>query len=198
MTQNDPFATAPDEAQAAPAPAAPPEPPPAPAPAPEPTPTPEEKAKPATKARATKVTNVATSSETGVSMTFKGGPAFDAPWIVFHAADLEDAFDQVSGDNASLLAKVMERVQTAGKYFTSLAPTPVAVAAGGGSGAAQPAQGAPPAGATGAPGGETRNCPHGVMQYKTGFSAKTNKNWAAFMCPSPKGTPGQCEAEWIR
>lgn len=45
-----------------------------------------------------------------------------------------------------------------------------------------------------APTGKT--CKHGEMTKKTGASAKGP--WKAFMCPSPKGTPDQCDPQWIR
>ena len=44
------------------------------------------------------------------------------------------------------------------------------------------------------PSGKT--CKHGEMTKRTGAGAKGP--WKAFMCPSPKGTPDQCEPEWIR
>lgn len=37
-------------------------------------------------------------------------------------------------------------------------------------------------------------CHHGPKQYKTGV--KNGKQWAAWMCPAPKGTAGQCPPEW--
>lgn len=41
-----------------------------------------------------------------------------------------------------------------------------------------------------------RACKHGAMQARTGAGAKGP--WKAYMCPSPKGTPDQCEPQWIR
>lgn len=41
-----------------------------------------------------------------------------------------------------------------------------------------------------------RSCKHGEMTKRTGAGAKGP--WKAFMCPSPKGTPDQCEPVWIR
>ena len=41
-----------------------------------------------------------------------------------------------------------------------------------------------------------RNCKHGPMTKRTGTGAKGP--WKAFMCPSPKGTPDQCEPQWVR
>jgi hypothetical protein len=181
MTLTDPFSAAPaDEAQSVSEPTPEPVAVVTPAPAPKPV---AAKPRPAT----------TPPSEGKITTTFKGGAGFDSPWVVIHSNDLDDALDQVSGDNASKLALLMERVHKAGKHFTSLQP-----AAAPGAVAAPAPRSAPPQGASSAPGGETRQCKHGQMTYKTGFSAKTNKTWQAFMCPSPKGTPDQCEAEWIR
>ena len=47
---------------------------------------------------------------------------------------------------------------------------------------------------TASPSGKT--CKHGPMTPRTGNGAKGP--WKAYMCPSPKGTPDQCEPEWIR
>jgi hypothetical protein len=47
---------------------------------------------------------------------------------------------------------------------------------------------------TSGPAGKT--CKHGPMTPRTGSGAKGP--WKAYMCPSPKGTPDQCEPAWIR
>lgn len=44
----------------------------------------------------------------------------------------------------------------------------------------------------------TPTCKHGAMTYRTGISAKTGKEWKAWMCPAPKGTPDQCPADFLR
>ena len=41
-----------------------------------------------------------------------------------------------------------------------------------------------------------KSCKHGVMSQRTGSGAKGP--WKAYMCPSPKGTPDQCEPVWLR
>ena len=182
----DPFASAPaaDEAQNTPAPATEPSPFDAP---PADVPTPQE----APISTAPVARPVATA-DGKVVLTFKGGLGFDAPWIVIHAADLQDAADQVSGSNASLLADTMAKVQSAGAHFASLAPNKPAATAPAGGGGRAPQQ------AQQAPGGQSKTCAHGEMQFRSGVSAKTGKAWKAFFCPTPKGTPGQCDAEFIR
>ena len=45
-------------------------------------------------------------------------------------------------------------------------------------------------------GSSSRVCKHGEMTRRTGAGPKGP--WKAFMCPSPKGTPDQCEPGWVR
>jgi hypothetical protein len=47
-----------------------------------------------------------------------------------------------------------------------------------------------------APASSGKVCKHGEMTKRTGSGPKGP--WKAFMCPSPKGTPDQCEPVWIR
>lgn len=42
----------------------------------------------------------------------------------------------------------------------------------------------------------SRSCNHGVMTRRSGQGAKGP--WKAFMCPSPKGTPDQCDPVFLR
>jgi hypothetical protein len=44
--------------------------------------------------------------------------------------------------------------------------------------------------------GTVPSCSHGQKNAKSGASAKGP--WRAWMCPAPKGTPGQCEPDWVR
>lgn len=66
-----------------------------------------------------------------------------------------------------------------GQQYVPVQPTPQPVVAGGGQG-----QAAAP------------SCPHGVRTYRDGVGAKGR--WQAYFCPTPKGTPGQCEPQWIK
>lgn len=125
-------------------------------------------------------------SEGKVTITLKGGISYDAPWIVIHAADAADAKAQLDDP---VLGELINRVKAVAPFFSG---TPAAAPQ------AAPAASAPPAGATAPSNGETRSCKHGAMQYKSGVSAKNGKTWQAFMCPTPKGAPDQCDAQWIR
>lgn len=108
------------------------------------------------------------SDREGVTVTLKGGAGFDAPWIVIHAADIADAYEQVSGDNASLLAKLMEKASAAAAHFSGQSKPS--------SGARSAPQGAaePPAGTAAAPGPD--------WTYKTGVG-KTGKTWKGWFPP---------------
>ncbi|OHT67808.1 hypothetical protein BKG67_23130 [Mycobacteroides chelonae] len=181
MTQPDPFAPSADEPQTAPpqAPATPDDPWSAP---------PQGFATPEPPAQAPAVKTVAPSEDGKVVLTFKGGTGYDAPWIVIHATSLEDAHDQVTGENANLLAKVMTQTQNAGSHFSRLGggkPTGGGNS-GGGSNAPQAAQQAP--------NGEKQYCQHGEMEYKTGISQKSGKHYALFSCTAPRDE--QCKAKF--
>lgn len=102
-------------------------------------------------------------------VTLKGGAGFDAPWLVYHATSLDDALD-LFGDPGKL-ANLMERVQSAGKFFTGLAPKSSAPASGGAP--ARPGN-EPPAGTPAAPGPD--------WTYKAGVG-KNGKTWKAWMPP---------------
>ncbi|OBJ40268.1 hypothetical protein A5630_25290 [Mycolicibacterium mucogenicum] len=197
---NDPFGDDNDEAQTevhdafdAPEPEEP-----EPAPAPKKAPAKKAPAKAAAKPATTTVVNNA-GSDGKVVLTFKGGSGFDAPWIVIHATDMDDALDQVSGDNAGKLATVMERVQKAGKHFVSLGPAKAAGGSGGNSGGGNSGGGRSnaPQAAQEAPNGEERFCKHGAMVYKTGISKKNGKAWKAFMCGSGD-RDDECPAQFLR
>jgi hypothetical protein len=161
LTENDPFASAPADDEATRY-----------ADAPNPTygiPAAEDAAKSAAK-MATPVFNVG-PSEGKVVLTFKGGTSFDAPWIVIHAASLQDAYNQVTHDNAVKLSDLMDRVQVAGQYFAGK---------GKSSAPAQQRQAAP-AGAQSAPAGAPP-APGPDWTFKSGVS-KQGKPWKGWMPP---------------
>lgn len=117
----------------------------------------------------------AVEAEGKVVMTFKGGAGYDAPWVVIHAAGLQEAHDFVVGENASLLAEVMTRVQSAGKHFAGLAPAKT-----GGGGAATPSRA--PQAAQDAP-EWAPDKPFEDFVYKSGIG-KNGKQWHAWMPPT--------------
>lgn len=111
----------------------------------------------------------APSGDGKVVLTLKGGAGFDAPWIVIHATDLSDAYEQVSGENAELLVKLMEQTTKAAQRFS-----------GNKGGAAAPSNRAP-AGAVEPPAG-TPAAPGPDWTYKTGVG-KTGKPWKGWFPP---------------
>lgn len=120
-----------------------------------------------------------------IVMTYKEGAGFDSSWTVVHANSVEDAKAILKDPEFKELLDLSKR---AAAYFR-----------GGSTPAAAPsaqARSNAPAAAQSAPDGDSRQCKHGEMVYRTG--SKNGRTWKAFMCPSPKGTPDQCDAEWIR
>jgi len=210
MTDFDPFASAPaDEAQAVahdysegpPAEdafAAPP--PEAPAPA---------KKAPAKKAAAKKAVgevtvdvkpNILPVPETGLSVTFKGGPGFEAPWLVPKYGSVSEALldlgmpeDQVSElSPGQRWDALMTRVQAMAQSFAGKGGAP----SGGGGAQRQAAPKGQPQGAQEAPGGEKRYCEHGEMRFRSGTS-KAGKPYKAFFCTS-QDRNDECKAQFLR
>ncbi|MDM1863505.1 hypothetical protein PP318_17435 [Mycobacteroides abscessus] len=121
-----------------------------------------------------------------IVLTYKEGAGFDSSWTVVHANSVEDAKAILKDPE---FKELLDLSKKAAAYFRG-GSTPSAPAA--------PAQARSnaPAAAQSAPDGDSRQCKHGEMVYRTG--SKNGRTWKAFMCPSPKGTPDQCDAEWIR
>lgn len=147
--------------------------------------------------------------------TIKGGKGYEVPWLVVRGATAEELADNVSAlaetDLYGLVADAAALFQGAVTVTTtpagSDAPTPAA-------GPTTPARQDQPqtsgssyarrkaSAGTGGRGGQKDNevvsgvvpepCKHGARSYKEGGS------WKAWFCPSPKGTPDQCEPLWVR
>ncbi len=147
MTEVDPFADVADTSEAQGFDAPPPEAP---------------KKVPAKKA----AVKPAVDSDGKVTITLKGGSGFDAPWIVIHASDIPDAYEQLSDDNAALLVELMGKVKKAGAFFS-----------GGNGQAGRPAPAAAAAPPAGAP-----ECPPG-WEFKSGTNKNTGKPWKGFFPP---------------
>lgn len=96
------------------------------------------------------------------------------PWIVIHAPSLQEYYNQVSGDNAALLAKAMEQTQKAGKHFASLG--------GGSSAPARHTQPGQPAGSVEPPAGSPP-CPGPGWVFKSGVGKSNGKPWKGWMPP---------------
>lgn len=128
------------------------------------------------------VKNVVQNDEGKVVLTFKGGTGFDAPWIVVHANDLDEALYYVGDEGGKKLIELMQGVQNAGKYFASQggsAPSNGGGGGGGNRGRSNAPQGAkqPPPGVEPAPGPE--------YEYKSG--TKNGKFWHGWFPPRNSG-----------
>jgi hypothetical protein len=142
-------------------------------------------------------------SEFPVQVTIKPPVEFNsAPWLNFQAQDtaelqaqLREAFPTAGAESyAELVAQAFleyKGVLTAaiglaapaapqGASIQSEGPAPQWATA-----AAPAANGAPPA----------PQCQHGEKVYRSGVGK--NGPWTAWFCPSPKGTPGQCKAQFL-
>ncbi|MEU8086371.1 hypothetical protein AB0B57_22525 [Micromonospora sp. NPDC049101] len=136
-------------------------------------------------------------------ISFKPHGGYDSPLIVVKGSTAADVFDKMKSLEASGVTAEIGTFDAALKAaFTlggGLGATPVAhpstVPATGYAPAAPAAPAAAPAGPP--PGAVAPSCPHGVKAFKTAPPA-SGKTWKAWMCPAPKGTPGQCPPEWMK
>lgn len=153
---NDPFASAPaqDEAQQ------------------ETTPTTTETSKEKPLTAPTTVTD-----QSKLTLTFKGGAGYDAPWVVVHANNPSEANAIVLDEEFKTL---LETVQRVGGAFGGMKPAAPAGQSNG-----------QPAGASQAPNGETP--PPGYV-FKSGMG-KNGKPWKAFM---PIDRNSGLEVQWLR
>jgi len=124
--------------------------------------------------------------KTEVVGTLKGGGGFDAPWIVLEAADAYDMRDMTTGEDADVLVEVMENMWKASRKFQEL---------GGPTQSSAPKSYGPPAGAAQSPDGETHQCKHGQMQYRSGIAKASGKPYRLFGCPHPVRAE-QCDTVW--
>lgn len=136
----------------------------------------------------------------GVTVSFKGGPGYDAPMIALRANDAADMLGLIGGDPAGkspdgVILALMERVANGARFFSSKVPS----SAGGGNGSQSAAPTGAPAGQPApqeAPGGKQEFCSHGAMQYRDAVS-KAGKAYKGFFCPE-RDRNAQCEPKFLR
>lgn len=124
------------------------------------------------------LTTATVSDQSKITLTFKGGSGFDAPWTVVHANNPTEAKEIILDEDFKELLKLVQQV---GGAFVGMAPDKPAAPAGNGQ----------PAGANQAPGGETP--PPGYV-FKSGMG-KNGKPWKAFM---PIDRNSGLEVQWLR
>nr|SBO90589.1 Phage protein [Nonomuraea gerenzanensis] len=110
-----------------------------------------------------------------VVITLKGGPGFEAPWIVIHAGSVDEAEDTLD----EVYSKGLQhKVTKAAAAFST----------GGSSGGRTASRSNPP-------GVASKTCQHGEMTYRTGTSAKGA--WKAYFCPAEDKNE-QCSPVWVK
>jgi hypothetical protein len=128
-----------------------------------------------------------------VSLTFKAGPGFDAPWVVLRTSTIFRALEFLGGSvdanstEAEALAQVFQRAAKAASGFhTVYGPSSGGNGTSGGS--APGRSNGRPQGATQAPewAGSAPTCPHGTRVYKTKIG-NNGSPWHAWACPGPQG-----------
>ena len=115
--------------------------------------------------------NILPAYEGKVVVTLKGGSGFDAPWIVIHAASVEDAHSQFD----QKLADLMSKVHKAASHFSGSAPVNP-------NSSAKPAQQGQPAGSKQPP-ANAPEAPGPGWEYKTGFAKASGKPWQGWFPP---------------
>ena len=113
--------------------------------------------------------------------------------------NLTDILGETDAENMiTLMASALTNVQTV--HTTYSAPVQVSTPTSSGPTLEQAnaniAAAFPGSTATTAHASSGKQCIHGPMTKREGSSAKGP--WKAFMCPTPKGTPDQCDAVFIK
>lgn len=138
--------------------------------------------------------------EAAITLTFKAGAGYDAPWVVIRADDPEQAINNLEAlGQTGLLAKVAETATELHAVYNVAAGlggkaekvegTQQKAAWSGRSGSRQQTQDAPTEDKA-----PTPQCQHGQRVYRTG--TKNGKKWEAWFCPLPRNQ-GACAPEWV-
>lgn len=143
------------------------------------------------------------NSTSAFTITLKAGQHYDAPWIVVRAETTPDLLNRLESlGQSGVIAKTVEvAAELQGVYAAAkgLPAAPVAVEVAPTAVVASPTTPAPltlvPQAPVAAPTGPV--CQHGPMVWRESKPGAA-KPWRAFMCPTEKGTPGQCEPQWQR
>ena len=119
--------------------------------------------------------------------TFKSGSGYEAEWFTASYKDLDSVENDLTGERASQLARVLEAGSRVAAFFRGKGPG----VRGSGSQGSSPQNGGSngaPAGATQAPSwmGKPPYCRHGEKVYKTGVSKSSGDVWHAWACNGPK------------
>lgn len=142
----------------------------------------------------TRVVAVETAETSEVSVTLKGGTGFDAPWVVVRAGSISSALAQLKG-YAAELKELLDTATKVGGYFAKNGAQKPAGGSSAPAGNQAPANDKPAY--QQAPGGQTRQCDHGEMVFKSGVSRAGNA-YSLFSCPLPQSNPEQCKPKYLK
>lgn len=156
--------------------------------------------------------------------TIKAGTAYDAPWITISGdSDADLAFNlkaftgTQTADTAELAVEAAVKLQNLWAVHDQLGGTPFPTSGQQAPPAFVPQQTQPaaftpqtqaavqqyqqsaaaPQAAPAAATPPAPVCQHGQMVYRESKPG-TAKAWKAWFCSSPKGTPNQCDPQWIK
>lgn len=120
-----------------------------------------------------------------IVVTLKGGPGYDAPWIV------------VSGDSVPEVAEHLKNVAALGLYGETVAAAQLftgssGVPTSGGVTAQSAASVSTPPATT--PQASGRLCKHGPRAERSGTSSRGP--WKGYFCALPKNHPDRCQPEY--
>jgi len=154
------------------------------------------------------------ADEGRVTVTVKGDGG--APWIVYRGNTNAEVLALMNDQDGANVGRLAAQISGELHSFVNLerggvatkdarieqavtSPTPPQFAQQSQQGFAAAATTPPPAfaqQAAPAAGPVAPVCQHGPMTYREGTSARGP--WKAYFCPTPKGTPGQCPAQFQR
>lgn len=143
-----------------------------------------------------KIYNLGVPDRDRLTITLKAGTGYDAPWLVYHAASVEEGIDFLSHERYDELADLTARK---GKELAKAFGGSTGFSKPAGSistGFSKPASSSEPAGAVEwDPEAEEYACAHGGATQRKGESAKGP--WTGYFCPEPKGSPNQCAPKFL-
>ena len=158
---------------------------------------------------------VVSENQNSVTVILKGGTGYGAPSISIRGADIADALEQMS-QYEHQLQELVKKAAFYGKAFGQIVDGGSGGNGGGGQRQNNNGGGQSRGGGNGGVGGNYQNrggggqagrpsnasekpaglkqeyCQHGEMEFKSGFSQKTQKTWKAFDCPA-----GECDRTWV-
>ena len=138
-----------------------------------------------------------------VQVNIKSGEGYDATLVNVYAKTPDELVQLLEAvkEHAPLIAEAKGAVAFAhgievkkGSVNTQVDSPPAQQAPAQQGGWAQPQTQAAPSFAQ--PNNQGPACQHGPMVFREGVGAKGP--WKAYFCPTPKGTPGQCAAQFQR